>query len=197
MKTTIRPKAYGALLIAAITLAAFQSAPLFMPNVLAEDTKSSLNSYDIKFIKEAGQSSKDETAIAELGTKKAERSDVKELAEVLLRDYTAWNSELQELAGKKQVFLSAMISPTGAQKFQNLEKYFGPGFDRAFVTMMETARKNAIYAFEKAEKKVQDSDMKVWVSKTLLSFRMQLDKLKDIKSKLPSEPATDLNFPPI
>lgn len=182
-------------LVAVVAAAAMLGAQLLTPNALADAKKRTLNSYDEKFVKQAGQSSKDEAKLAELGTKKAERTDVKNLAEMLLKDRSAMNLEMERLATSKDVYLSAVISPEGAQRFKNLERYFGATFDRAFVMMMESAQSNAISSFEKAEKKVADGDLKVWVSRTLVSLRLNMDLLKDVKSKLPVEQIPDSTPP--
>lgn len=165
---------------------------MFLPqNGFADEAKSSLNSSDESFFKRAGQMSQDEMKIAELGTQKAERSDVKGLAEMLLKDRTAMNTSLNQLADTKHVPLSAVISPASAQKFKNLEKYFGIDFERAFVGMMESAQQSAISMFEKAEKKVADADLKVWFSRNLASLRLNLDRIRDLKSKLPPDTTID------
>jgi predicted outer membrane protein len=193
MNTT---RTYRVLSFAAIAMVAWMSALLFPQNVFADGAKSSLNSADESFVKQAGQMSKDEMKIAELGTQKAERTDVKGLAEMLMKDRTAMNTDLSQLAETKHVPLSAVISPASAQKFKNLEKYFGIDFDRAFVGMMEGAQQSAISMFEKAEKKVADADLKVWFSRNLASLRLNLDQIKDLKSKLPPDTTIDTTTPP-
>lgn len=186
----------GALRFAAIGLAAWTSALLFPQSVLADDSKSTLNSTDVSFVKHAGQMAKDEIKITELGTRKAERSDVKNLAEMLMKDRTDMNTELMQMAGAKQIPLSAVISPSSAEKFQNLERYSGIDFDRAFVGMMESAQQNAVSMFEKAEKKVADADLRMWFSRKLATLRLNMDVIKDVKSKLPPDTTIDTTTPP-
>src|SRR6187200_3466424 len=98
MKTTRSPMTRGALSFAAITMVTWMSAQLLPQNAFADEAKSSLNSADVSFVKQAGQMSKDEMKIAERGTQKAERTDVKSLAEMLMKDRSAMNTELNQLA---------------------------------------------------------------------------------------------------
>ncbi|WP_395746979.1 DUF4142 domain-containing protein [Prosthecobacter sp.] len=149
----------------------------------AENKKSSLNSHDEKFVKEAGASGMAEVKIATLGTQKAERADVKNLATMLVADHTKANSELSSLAASKNVELSAVIDPSDASTFKDLEKESGKGFDKAFLSDLEKAHKNTISSFEDAEKNASDADVKSWASKTLPTLRAHLDKIKELEAK--------------
>lgn len=144
---------------------------------------SGLKASDEKFIKEAGSDGKAEVKIATLGTQKASRTDVKDLATMLVTDHTKANTELSSLAASKNVELSAVIDPNAASTFQDLEKKSGADFDKAFLSHLEKAHKDCISTFEDAEKNATDSDVKSWASKTLPTLRAHLDKVKELESK--------------
>lgn len=148
----------------------------------AED-KSSLKAADEKFVKTAGASGMAEVKIATLGTQKAERADVKELATMLVADHTKVNAELSALAESKKVQLSAVIDPSAADTFKDLEKESGKGFDKAFLDHLEKSHKDSIANFEDAEKNGEDAEVKSWASKTLPALRTHLDKVKELKAK--------------
>lgn len=172
----MRPKFHFAALLTA-ALAAFATA-----GFSADPGK--MNSYDEKFMKSAGADGKTEVKIAELATKKATRSDVKEFAEMLMADHKAVNSDLMALATKKSVDLSAVISPDGASEFQKLENNStGKDFDDAFLKQMESDHKKCISDFESAQKKVEDADLKAFVDKTLPGLKKHLDKVEELRGK--------------
>lgn len=149
----------------------------------AADKKSSLNAADEKFVKQAGVEGTAEVKIATLGTQKAERADVKELATMLVADHTKANAELSALAQSKNVELSAVIDPDAAGEFKDLEKKSGKDFDKAFLSHMQDSHKSTISDFEDAAKNAVDGDVKAWADKTLPTLKAHLDKIKALQDK--------------
>lgn len=172
-------KTQSMLLLAAAFLCA--ATPSF---VKAEDAKkTSLNTADENFVKMAAQSGMAEVKISELGVQKAQRPEVKELAEMMVKDHTAVNTELKGLAKTKGVELSAVVDADTADKFKDLEKQSGADFDKEFLAALEKNHKDTIAAFEDAEKDSKDNDLTLWVTKTLPSLRGHLDKVKGLQAK--------------
>lgn len=156
---------------------------LNVANAADASTKSGLKASDEKFVKSAGASGMAEVKVATLGTQKAERADVKELATMLVADHTKANAELSALAESKKVELSAVIDPKAADAFKDLEKESGKGFDKAFLSHLEKAHKTTISEFEDAEKNAEDAEIKAWAGKTLPTLRAHLDKVKELEAK--------------
>jgi putative membrane protein len=138
---------------------------------------------DAKFIKKTSDAGMAEVKTAELGTQKAERADVKELATMLVADHTKSNAELAALAKAKGVEVSAMIPEKGASAFKDLENEKGAAFDKAFLDHMEKDHKKMIDSFEDAQKDVKDGELKAWIDKTLPTLRTHLDHVKQAKGK--------------
>lgn len=145
--------------------------------------KGTMSANETKFIKQTGEHGMAEVKIAELGSQKAERADVKEFATMLVNDHTKANSELAALAKTKGVELSQMIAPKAADTFKDLEKESGQGFDKAFLAQMEKSHKDTISSFEDAEKDAKDGELKAWISKTLPTLKAHLDKVKELRAK--------------
>jgi putative membrane protein len=152
-------------------------------NASAADTQSGLKAGDEKFVKQAGAAGMAEVKIATLGTQKAERSDVKDLATQLVTDHTKANAELEALAKSKGVELSAVIDPKSASTFESLEKESGKSFDKAFLAHLEKAHKTCVADFEDASKNAADADVKAWAGKMLPTLRAHLDKVKELEAK--------------
>lgn len=149
----------------------------------ADQHQSSLKAADETFVKKTGAEGVAEVKLATLGTQKAERTDVKELAQMLVTDHTRLNAELTALAKQKGVQLSAVIDPKAAETFQGLEKESGKDFDKAFLSHLEDAHKSCIAEFEDAVKDGVDGDVKAWASKTLPTLRAHLAKVKELEAK--------------
>ena len=126
------------------------------PPPLAASEKDTLNPYDVRFVKSAGQSSLNEVKIAELGTQKAQNSEVKLLASTLVKDHNAALAEVKTLAEKKGVSLSASIDTDTAEAFKALEKESGIDFDKALVKHMDDSHIKSIKSYEEAKKEAKE-----------------------------------------
>jgi putative membrane protein len=153
----------------------------------ASEQERLVNAADAKFIKSAAADGLTERKLAELAVLKASSAEVKELAQMLVTDHTAVNDSLKALAESKKVMLSAIIEPSGAAAFQRLEKFFGEGFDREFLNHMQLSHRKSVAAFERASEDAKDTELKVWIEKTLPTLRVHLDKVAKLLP--PAEPA--------
>jgi putative membrane protein len=156
-------------------------ATILLTSSFALADKPSVNSTDEKFIKATAADGMAEVKIAELASKKAERADVKEFAQMLIKDHTAANKDLEAVAQKKGVDVSAVIDPSSAKDFQSLENYSGKDFDNEFLKLMETDHKKCVSNFESAAKKAEDGDVKDFVNKTLPVIKAHYDKVQSLR----------------
>lgn len=168
-------------LFSASTLA-LCAAMLFTSNSSAAP-KDTLDAADVKFVKTEAAAGAAELKIAELGVQKAERADVKAFAEMLVKDHTQANKELNALATEKGVEVSAVISPKHAEEFQKLEKATKADFDKEFLSEMVSAHKKCVSNFEEAAKDAKNSDLKAWAEKMLPTLKAHLAQAKELAAK--------------
>lgn len=151
---------------------------------LADDKRNILNVVDEKFIKQVASSGFSEWKITELGTRKAERGDIKECAEMMSKDYARINTDLKTLARSKAYEISDVpqdLKQTAT--FQKLEKKSGKTFDRAFLDEIEDTSKKVMSDFEEAASNSKDEDLKTFAFNTLPTLRNHLDKITELKTK--------------
>lgn len=144
--------------------------------VAAADKQASVNASDEKFIKKVAEAGKVEAALSELAVQKATRSEVKELAQSLHSEHATVNEGLSGLATRKGVQISAIIEPSGAAKFKELEKLSGKPFDDAFLSWVSSSHRRLIAMFEDRAKDAADPDLKAFIEGTLPTLRGHLDK---------------------
>jgi putative membrane protein len=179
-KTKMNNKRF--ILKSATTLAFCAAAFMLVPNSMATE-KDTLNAADVKFVKREAAAGMAEVKISTLAVTKATNADVKAMAEMLVKDHTAVNSELQALATQKGVELSAVIAPAHATTFQKLEKLEGTAFDKEFLAIIISDHKTCIGSFEKASKDAKDTDVKNWAEKTLPALKAHLAKAEALNTK--------------
>jgi putative membrane protein len=158
------------------------AALLFAPHAMA-DSKDTLNAADVKFVKHESASGSAEVKIAELGVQKAERADVKAFAEALVTNRTQSNTEIQALAEKKGVEVSAVINPKRAEEFQDLEKASKADFDKEFLAAIVSDHKKLVSNFEESAKEAKDADVKMWSEKMLPSIKAHLAQATELAAK--------------
>lgn len=168
-------------LFSASTLA-LCAAMLFTSNGSAAP-KDTLDAADVKFVKTGAAAGNAELKIAELGVQKAERADVKAFAEMLVKDHTQANKELNALATEKGVEVSAVISPKHAEEFQKLEKATKADFDKEFLSEMVSAHKKCVSNFEETAKDAKNSELKAWAEKMLPTLKAHLAQAKELAGK--------------
>jgi putative membrane protein len=142
-----------------------------------------LNAADVKFVKKEAAAGRSVVKMAELAVEKASNPEVKALAATLVTDHTGANAELDALATKKGVDVSAVIDPDAAKTFQDLEKLSGTDFDKAFLDAAVKGHKNCVENFEAASKDAADSDLKIWVVKMTPVLKGHLALAEKLQSK--------------
>jgi putative membrane protein len=123
---------------------------------------------DRQFIVKAAGSGMFEVQAAQLATTRANSSDVKSFAGMLVDHHTKSNDELTKLANAKGVELPAAPPRALRRQVESMGKKSGEEFDRDFVRNVGVkAHQNDIKDFEKASKDVKDPELKAFVQKTL------------------------------
>lgn len=150
----------------------------------AADPKSVLDSADEKFVKTASQHGMGEAQISALGVKKSARADVKMLAEKMVTEHTAINTQIADLAKNKGVQLSTVTDPSDTSTMKDLENTAtGKDFDAAFLNQLEESHKEAISLYEDAAEGSKDADVKAWAAKVLPDLKAHLEAVQAAQKK--------------
>lgn len=170
--------------LAAALVCAFAGLTFGTSQVHAADPTSKLKAADETFVKTASQHGLGEAQIAALGVKKGAREDVKALAEKMVTDHTAANTELAALAKSKGVMLSTVTDPNDTEKMKDLENEpTGKEFDAAFLNQLEADHKKTIDLFEDAADDSEDAEVKAWAAKMLPTLRAHLEHVQTAMKK--------------
>lgn len=132
-----------------------------------------------KFIHKALQGGKMEVQMGQLAQQKAQSQEVKDLGATLVRDHTAANQKLQQLASSKNSNASdeharGEKGDKHDQMMNRLQNQSGAEFDKAFVRMAIKDHKKDIAEFEKCRTDVSDPQVKAFIDETLPKLRNHL-----------------------
>src|SRR5260221_607725 len=111
------------------------------------------------FIKQAFKDNQMEINMAQVGQTKGQNADLKTFCELLQKDHTKANQDLQPIAQKYGVAEDASkLHEREVNKFE--KETSGAEFDKKFATEMLKAHQKAIKQFEHAASKLQEPDVK-------------------------------------
>jgi putative membrane protein len=153
------------------------------PGTAAMDAKSGAPSPDGVFIKTAAMAGMAEVDHGELAATNAASNDVKEFAQKMVADHSKANDELKTIASQKNIPLPTELDAKHKAMQDKLAKLKGAAFDRAYMTHMAAAHKEAAALFEREAKSGKDPDVKAFAEKTLPTIQDHLKRAQDLNAK--------------
>jgi putative membrane protein len=152
-----------------------------------------------KFIQKAAKSGQMEVKMGQLAQQKGQAAEVKSLGSALVRDHSAANQKLQQLAKAQNIRLEDHTPSTDVtrrdstdvsarehakadadkhakhqQAMDDLQNQSGAEFDKAFVKMAIKHHKKDVKEFEQARSEVNDPQLKAFIDETLPKLRNHL-----------------------
>src|SRR5580692_5303709 len=93
-----------------------------------------------------------EIQAGQMAEQKTTAKDVKEYAEMMVKDHTAAANKLKTIATQKNITLPAALTPDAQKDLDNLQQETGNKFDKDYMAMMVSDHKKVIGAFENESK---------------------------------------------
>jgi putative membrane protein len=125
----------------------------------------SLSSADKQFLVTAAQTDMTEAHEGEMAESQANRADVKDLGQTLVKDHTQSYGELSMLAAKTDVAIPKGINSGKIPSIQQLAHLKGARFDHQFATDEVAAHRHAIVVYKREAEHGEDADVKAYASK--------------------------------
>jgi putative membrane protein len=155
-----------------------------MATVNSNMTNSNSNMGQDNFWSEAAIGGMAEVELGRLASTKAQNSEVKRFAEMMVSDHSKANEELKALAKKKNITLPTALDAEHQSTIQRLQGMSGTEFDRAYVDDMVEDHEADVQAFEKQSTDDSDPDAKAFAAKTLPTLQKHLDAIRAIQARL-------------
>jgi putative membrane protein len=134
----------------------------------------------------AAEHQKKEMALGALAREQAESPDVRQFAEIMIRDHARAAGELQQLASKEDIELPADSAPpqAGPESEYRLLDQSGRAFDRAYMEEMVRDHRTHVSEFEQRARQLTDPEVRRWASATLPVLKEHLRIAQDVATKL-------------
>lgn len=159
--------------------AAFTPTPA--PTAFAGET---VSREDQMFLKEAASATMAEVEMGRLASSLAQNPEVKSFAQLMVREHSAANAELRQLAARKNVQLPAQLSPEHAETTSNLAQLGGAEFDADYLAELVAGHRKDVQAFGRAAQAASDPDVKAYAQKVLPALQQQLELVQSIGAKV-------------
>jgi putative membrane protein len=139
---------------------------------------------DRDFIQEQIADGQAEVELGRLAQERAANAQVKEFAQMMVRDHTQAGSELKQIAARHNLQPATGEHDDHRDLQQRLAKLNGAEFDREYINAMVDDHEKAVSAVEDKTEGNENADVKQWAAKTLPTLRQHLDRAKQIKETL-------------
>ncbi len=136
---------------------------------------------DTKFAVNLADGSMLQVNASKLAQTNASAANVKEYAGMMVTDHSAADSELRDMAAKKNISLPMVLSEAKQKKYNTLATKTGEDFDKAYIDCMVDEHKDALDALQKESQKGNDADLRSWASGKLAAIQHHYDVIKSIK----------------
>ena len=150
-------------------------------------------SADADFAHKAAMGGKHEVDGAKFAANKATNADVKALANRMIKDHTAANTELSSLMKSDGAMKDGAVKSDAAhgdmamkddKSNESWRSLSGVAFDRAYVDHLIDEHQKTITLFETEANSGSDAKLKAFANKTLPTLREHLKAAQDLKAKL-------------
>lgn len=161
-----------------------------VPDSSMKDTSTKMTSttpvsaMDKQFMMEAGAGGNTEIMASKIALDKSTNDRVKAFANMMITDHTKAGDELKSLASQKGVTLPDSVMDNQHKALDDLRGTSTKNFNMAYMKMMDKDHTETIAKFETAAKKCDDSDVKMFASKTLPTIKMHEDSIMAIKKAM-------------
>jgi putative membrane protein len=148
------------------------------------------SSSDQDFVTKAAQGNSAEVELGKIVAARSKDPNVKQFAQMMVKDHTAALNELQELAQTKNLNFSDDL-PDDAKALQTkLSSDTGKQLDKDYMDNMVEDHQKDVQEFTDKSQSAKDPDVKQWTSKTLPTLQKHLEKAQQIDARLNKGKAT-------
>jgi putative membrane protein len=149
------------------------------PRACAQTT---ISTADRDFIVAAAQGGMTEVKLGALATRQGTTDDIQAFGQMMVRDHTAINADLQALAVQKGVTLPDSLDAKHQGLVDKLTALAGAEFDAAYVADMIKGHKQDAKAFKSEAAETKDAEIKAFVEKSLPVVEAHLKRVTALKS---------------
>lgn len=142
--------------------------------------KATLNAMDRTFMKMAAQGNIAEIKISELALKKSQNEAVRKVADEIIREHSAAQKQLKQVAAQKGVSLPSDTDPMHKAMYSKLAKLSGAAFDRQYIAGQIKDHDKTIQLFQRQLKGGRDASVNDFAARTLPAITKHAEHIRQV-----------------
>ena len=150
----------------------------------ADTAKASSGSDDIQFANKAAIAGMTEVGLGKMAINRTSNQKIREFAHMMVADHGKANTELIEIAKKKNITLPGTLDADHQKMTDSISKLSGTDFARAYVNAMVEGHKKALALMQNEATNGKDAELKAFAAKTAPMVQMHLDAINKIHSEM-------------
>lgn len=125
-----------------------------------------------QFVMQAAEGGLAEVQLSQLAQTRSQSAVVQQFARRMVSDHGKANTELKEIASRKNLTLPTALNAEHEATLQKLQSLKGAGFDAAYMAAIDKDHRKSVALFEAASgSNFQDPDLQAFAAKTLPVIR--------------------------
>lgn len=152
--------------------------------ITADTAKASSGNSDIAFANKAAIAGMTEVGLGKLVINRTSNQKIREFAHMMVSDHGKANTELIEIAKKKNFALPGTLDTEHQKMTDSIIKLSGTDFARAYVNAMLYSHKKALALMENEAANGKDAELKAFAAKTAPVVKMHLDAINKIQGEI-------------
>ena len=153
----------------------------FLSAVPCANAAESVTTADQDFILAAVQGGLTEVKLGELAARNGKRDDVKQFGQMMVKDHTAINADLEALASQKGVTLPGRLDAKHQGMVDKMTGLAGSEFDDAYITGMIKDHQTDAREFKAVAAETKDPDIKSFLDKSIPVVERHLKHITAMK----------------
>lgn len=139
-------------------------------------------SQDERFVTGAAAGGMFEVQSSKLALQKAQRGDVKDVAQMLIKDHTKANEELKQIVARQMpdLKLPQSLPMKENSEVEALRNASSSDFDASFIRLQMKAHQQAIDIFSEAAKNASQPELQAFAKKTLPVLETHLQRIREL-----------------
>jgi putative membrane protein len=149
----------------------------------SNDYAKGVDETDQNFMKQASIGNEAEIQLGQMAQQKASSPAVKRFAARMVKDHSAADDQLKNIAASQHLSLPTALDPQHKDQAAALSRLSGPQFDRAYMQLMVKEHTEDVSKFQKESKEAHDDTVKQFAVATLPVLESHLNEAKQIEQQ--------------
>lgn len=137
-----------------------------------------------EFLQEFASSSMMEVELSQMAQEKAQSTDVRNYAEMIVNDHQQANERLKNIAQQENIDIPQTLKEEHQEEVEDLREKTGSDFDREYMDKMVNQHEEDIDKLEDKREEVQDQELQSFIDSQLNTLRQHKEQAEQLQEQV-------------